>query len=189
MTDRDLFGDPLTPDPPPVKLEDMQIERTAMFSPCRTWRYTLRRVWGDGPRMLCVLLNPSTADEHQDDPTNRRVLYWAIRHGYGTLTFCNLFAFRSPYPEVMKAAADPVGPDNDGWITDMIKSHDVIVAGWGNHGGFMGRDRTVGRMCHEWKCFGMNKGGQPAHPLYMNSYVQLVWWPWTPDSTEGGSDE
>ena len=39
----------------------------AVFSPCRTWRYELRRMWGEQPYAMFVGLNPSTADETIDD--------------------------------------------------------------------------------------------------------------------------
>lgn len=59
---------------------------TAEFSPCRTWRYILRRRWGRGPAVGFILLNPSTADEKQDDPTIRRThprRPLCYRHGGG----------------------------------------------------------------------------------------------------------
>ena len=51
----------------------------ATFSPCRTWRYTLWRSWGigNGKNAVFIGLNPSTADEVQDDPTIRRCINFA----------------------------------------------------------------------------------------------------------------
>ena len=85
------------------------IVRAADFSPCKTWRYTLRRTWDEKkPRLLWILLNPSIADETRDDPTNRRGMRFAHSWGYGSLVFCNLFAFRTPEPAEMKKANDPI---------------------------------------------------------------------------------
>src|SRR5687768_9426584 len=40
--------------------------RSAVFSRCRTYRYSLARVWNpELPSVLFVGLNPSTADEHR----------------------------------------------------------------------------------------------------------------------------
>ena len=73
------------------------IERSAVFSDCRTWRYTLERYWDKSkPFALFILLNPSTADEYKDDPTNRRGIRYANDWGYGGVGFCNLFAYRTP---------------------------------------------------------------------------------------------
>jgi hypothetical protein len=70
---------------------------------------------GIGP--LCwVLLNPSTADDRRDDPTIRRCLGFARSLGYGGIHVVNLFAFRATCPRQLRAADDPVGPDNDGFI-------------------------------------------------------------------------
>lgn len=43
---------------------------SACFSPCRTWRYELLRRWGGGPTLNVIGLNPSTADETRNDPTD-----------------------------------------------------------------------------------------------------------------------
>ncbi|WP_368188730.1 DUF1643 domain-containing protein [Aeromonas sp. R7-3] len=85
--------------------------RHAVFSPCRTYRYALSRVWAtDKPYALFIGLNPSTADETLDDPTIRRCIDFAKRRGYGGLVMANLFAYRATDPEVMKRAAEPRHP-------------------------------------------------------------------------------
>ncbi|MCB9902553.1 MAG: DUF1643 domain-containing protein, partial [Planctomycetes bacterium] len=46
------------------------LRSTATFSPCRTYRYSLTRIWDDAaPVCGFILLNPSTADETRNDPT------------------------------------------------------------------------------------------------------------------------
>lgn len=166
MITLDLFGEPV-----------LEIQRGAVFSePCKTWRYSLWRSWDKQlPRLLCVLLNPSTADGEKDDPTNQKCIKWAMANAFGSLTFCNLFAFRSPHPKIMMAAPEPVGPDNDEWIQAEMIRHDVIVAGWGNNGDFMGRDKVVFGFHNYWKCFGLNpKSRHPRHPLYMRDASKLI---------------
>lgn len=152
------------------------IKRSAEFSPCRVYRYTLRREWDSSkPRMLCVLLNPSTADQYKDDPTNRKCLKWAMANGYGTLTFCNLFAFRSPYPDAMKVDLSPIGPNNSIVIQAEIRRHEIVVSGWGNDGEHMARDREVLEFHDAWWCFGINYAtGCPRHPLYMRDDTKLI---------------
>jgi hypothetical protein len=50
----------------------------ARFPSCRTWRYTLHRVWDEGRGLLMVIgLNPSTADEVKNDPTVTRCINYA----------------------------------------------------------------------------------------------------------------
>ncbi|MES2137565.1 MAG: DUF1643 domain-containing protein [Pseudomonadota bacterium] len=54
-----------------------------------------------------VMLNPSTADAVQDDPTIRRCIGFAKAWGKGGIVVINLFAFRATNPKDMLAAADP----------------------------------------------------------------------------------
>ena len=45
----------------------------AIYSDCETYRYALTRVWEPTrPRLLYIMLNPSTATEVQNDPTIER---------------------------------------------------------------------------------------------------------------------
>lgn len=149
----------------------------AIFSPCRTWRYVLLRCWGsaDRPRVAFVALNPSTADERNDDPTVRRMIGFAQDWGYGGLYVLNLFAYRATDPQEMKAARDPVGPDNDEFLRSYHKLAARTVAAWGNHGRFKMRGALVASMLGPgslW-CFGKTGKKQPQHPLYMRKDCPL----------------
>lgn len=143
------------------------IVRSAQFSPCRTWRYTLERVWDpQKPVAVFVLLNSSKADETNDDPTNRKGMGFARRWGCGSCVFVNLFAFCTPYPEEMKKAADPVGPENDDWIMTKVLEADFVVLAWGTHGSHRGRDLEVLELLRGYECLtlGTTKDGHPKHP-------------------------
>jgi len=152
--------------------------KQTIFSPCRTYRYALWREWigGEGYAMF-VGLNPSTADETQDDPTIRRCIAFAKDWGYAALCMTNLFAFRATEPAKMKAAADPIGPENDFHLMRLAKDAGVIVAAWGAHGTYRGRATemmamlrslqapgTEGKRLH---CLRLTKDGHPGHPLYL----------------------
>ena len=102
------------------------INRQTIFSPCRRYRYTLWRAWDmfNPGYVMFIGLNPSTADEVQDDPTIRRCIGYAKEWGYGAFCMTNIFAFRATDPRVMKAQADPVGPENDKWLTECAKGAD-----------------------------------------------------------------
>ncbi len=93
----------------------------AELSPCKAYRYALWRRWSDAPPVLFVMLNPSTADESQDDPTIRRCISFAKQWGHGGIIVGNLFAFRSPYPNDLQTAADPIGPENNLWLERLAK--------------------------------------------------------------------
>ena len=63
----------------------------ASFSRCRKWRYLLWRRWSEGPVANFLMLNPSTADEAQLDPSCTRARNYAARWRYGALVVTNLF--------------------------------------------------------------------------------------------------
>ena len=78
----------------------------------------------------------------------------------------NLFAYCATRPEDMKKAVDPIGPENDSWINQLASNAGVVIAAWGNEGAFEGRPTQIREMLPNMKCLKMNKGGEPAHPLY-----------------------
>ncbi|RMH49565.1 MAG: DUF1643 domain-containing protein [Alphaproteobacteria bacterium] len=156
---------------------------TAVYSPCERYRYELTRVWRpDDGRILFVMLNPSTATEVQNDPTVERCERRARALGYGAFRVTNIFAFRATDPRVMRAADDPVGPENDQAIVAGAEWADTIVCAWGTHGAHLGRGpaverllRATGRPLHH---LGLTREGHPRHPLYVGYRVQPT--PWVP---------
>jgi hypothetical protein len=89
-----------------TKSKAVSMERSATISPCRMFRYALWRRWGSGPYAMFIGLNPSTADEQNDDPTIRRCIGFAQSWGYDALCMANLFAYRATKPTDMKNAAN-----------------------------------------------------------------------------------
>jgi len=152
-------------------------KRYADFSDCGIYRYNLGRVWDyNKPRMLIVMLNPSTANVEKDDPTTRKCLKYARDNNCGSYVAVNLFAFCSPKPEVMKSFCDPIGVETDEKLLKELEElkeikNSILVAAWGNHGSFLDRDFAVYKIGiesgYEWLCFGTNKNGSPKHPTYL----------------------
>jgi hypothetical protein len=145
-----------------------------VFSADRCHRYTLIHRWDEllnpdhGIAWIC--LNPSTADEHQLDPTLRRIRDFSAMWGYSFFIMLNLFAWRATQPADMKRAADPIGPDNDRWIAHWAGKVDKVMLGWGEHGAHLGRDQQVLSYLDRSKvfCLERNASGQPKHPLYVS---------------------
>lgn len=110
-------------------------DEAPIFSVCRRYRYTLPRWVGAGDRLcLFVMLNPSTADEVDDDPTIRRCKGYARRWGYGRLMVVNMFAWRSTEPAGLLSVADPVGPENDRHVLEQARRAELVIAAWGTGG-------------------------------------------------------
>lgn len=153
----------------------------ADISPDGMYRYRLWRLWGQGPLLGFIGLNPSTADAQIDDPTIRKCVGFARRAGFGGIEVCNLFAFRSRWPRALGEAADPVGPDNDSFLLAMAGRVAACVACWGNHGGLWGRDAVVEALLLsrriQLKCLAVTAKGKPSHPLMLPYSARLTDFP------------
>jgi hypothetical protein len=144
----------------------------AIFSADRVYRYQLFRSTGHPNQALVnfVGLNPSTADETSDDPTVRRLIGFARRSGFGRLVLTNLYAFRATDPRALTSAADPIGPQNLRYLAAAARNSQCIVPCWGTHGAVRRRGREVLDLLQrlgDIQVFGLTKGGEPAHPLYL----------------------
>lgn len=68
----------------------------------------LSRIWDrTKPNILFIGLNPSTADEIEDDPTTRKCINLAETWGYGGIYVANLFTFKSTNHENLRNEQDP----------------------------------------------------------------------------------
>ncbi|HCG6550620.1 TPA: DUF1643 domain-containing protein [Vibrio parahaemolyticus] len=153
------------------------MKKTAKLSDCRTYRYELWRTWDDSkPYAMFIGLNPSTADETEDDPTIRRCINFAKSWGYGGLCMANLFAYRATQPEDMKRTSDPIGNQNDETLILLAQNAGVIVGAWGNDGVFLNRSEDVRALIPDLSVLKVNKSGEPAHPLYLKSTLTPIKW-------------
>lgn len=145
---------------------------TAIYSDCERYRYSLTRIWDkDGTRVNFVMLNPSTATEVQNDPTVERCERRARTLGYGGFAVTNIFAWRDTDPKAMRAALDPIGPDNNAAIADRATWATDVIAAWGTHGAHRDRGADVAVMlsglARPLFHLGLSKAGHPKHPLYL----------------------
>ena len=153
----------------------------AVYSDCERYRYLLTRIWDPaGEKVLFVMLNPSTATELQNDPTVERCERRARVLGFGGFRVCNIFAWRETDPRKMRAAADPVGPENDVAIAESCAWADRVICAWGTHGAHLDRGAGVERLMRASGCvlhyLGLTKQGHPKHPLYIPySAAPQVW--------------
>lgn len=146
-------------------------ESGADFSQCRKYRYRLWRKWGEGAKVGFVMLNPSTADEHRNDPTIERCHRRAVAMGFSALEIVNIFAFRATDPKDLKRAKKPVGPDNDQAILKAAEDCDQLICAWGSHGNHKLRSEGVKRLLASNNidvfALSLTKQGEPGHPLYI----------------------
>lgn len=153
----------------------------ACFSPCRRYRYRLwrTRIVGDGT-VCFVLLNPSTADEIANDPTVERCWRRAKQWGYIRMDVVNIFGLRSTDPAALYAEEDPIGPWNTDAILAATSDADTVICGWGEHGRHLMRGKLVEEKLRQagitLLVLGMNKSGQPKHPLYLSYATETEVW-------------
>ena len=154
---------------------------SAYLSPCGAYRYRLGREWDSGlPMVAFIMLNPSTADAEQDDPTIRRCIGFAKSWGFGGLIVGNLFALRSTDPAALYGHPDPVGPDNDKHLGAIARSAEQVICAWGTHGKLNERGRRVGEMLSgaNLAALKVTADGSPGHPLYIAGATQpRAWFP------------
>ncbi len=148
----------------------VDMQRGAVFDATDVYRYRLSRAWDPALPTACfIMLNPSVADAHVDDPTIRRCIGFARTWGYGALDVVNLFAYRTTEPRVLAEVADPVGPKNDAHILRALAGSSLVVAAWGCHGSLHGRADEVTTLLgdRETAHLGSTRDGHPRHPLYL----------------------
>lgn len=151
--------------------------KQTIFNSDRTHRFTLWRQWdGSLPYLAVIGLNPSTADETNDDPTIRRCISFAKTWGLGGYLMLNAFSFRATDPEVMKAQETPNDPSNNGFLIDGCRGAGLVLCGWGVHGTFKDREKELKELLKPFnpQCLGFTKGGQPKHPLYIKGTTKPV---------------
>lgn len=169
MTIQELFVTP-----------DSELISGAEFSDCCAYRYRLWRIWEpDLPRLVWIMLNPSTADAEMNDPTIRRCIGFAKREGCGGIEVVNLYALRSTDPSALGKHPDPVGPENLAYLDQAMESGSDLVAAWGAWTG-PARMHSVARSLlpdAELLCLGRTKKDRaPRHPLYVRADQPFEVW-------------
>lgn len=170
----------------PLNLEDSL--RGAEFSLDRKYRYRLWDVWARERHVCWLMLNPSTANETELDPTLRRCRGYAKAWGFGGIVVVNLFAVVSADPRILLTQDDAVGDvqrtttlgrwvNNTAVIVEECRNADIVVAGWGAFPEARERAKQVmwilgsGDKLH---CLGTTKNGHPSHPLYLSKHLKPV---------------
>lgn len=158
-------------------------DRSAVLSPCGTWRYRLdREVAAEGIVIAYFGINPSTADATVEDSTTKKWRGFTVRNGGRKYIAVNPFAFRATNVAELESAADPIGPENDAYISAVIEEADLLVPCWGSRDklpkALRARLNTLLSMLRKsgkpMRVFGWTKSGDPIHPLMLGYDTQLV---------------
>lgn len=158
---------------------------SAIFSPCRTWRYRLEReVGGSGPILAGIMVNPSIAGEEENDPTIVKWFGFARRMNARRFIIGNLAAGVTTDVRGLREIPDPIGPDNDRHIEQILHDADIHIAAWGPTTKLPAHLRTrwravvaiADRVGCQLLCWGTAQDGQPRHPLMLAYSTPLVEW-------------
>jgi len=147
----------------------------ALFSECRQYRYKLWRIWDDSlPKVMCIGLNPSTANAERNDNTINVLIRVLKQLGYGGFYMMNCWAYITSKPELLQ-----INPMSEEWNNNMItitaSKCETVIFAWGNFEIIRekGRDKELIGMFPNAKCFGKNANGTPWHPRAL-SYKGLL---------------
>jgi len=160
----------------------------ARFSPCRRWRYALWRTWDQTkPHVTFLMMNPSDANEVDNDPTVARCQVragkWAELGWWdvGGVKVVNAFAWveteSRKLAQRVREGVNIVGPDNDAAIVEACLGAAIVVCGWGLPGHqLLGRGPAVLKLLRQYgvdpHAFKVNADGSPKHPLYVGYDVR-----------------
>lgn len=156
-------------------------QASAEFSMDRKYRHRLDRWWGDGERLLWVMLNPSTADEHADDATLRRVRRFTKREGYDGFTVINLFSLVATDPADLNEISAFAISMNAQLLADVPRGRDVVVA-WGARPYRFSKAWTdtqateIQTIARRVRSLGVTNDGYPRHPLRLRRDTPLLTW-------------
>ena len=145
--------------------------REAEFSIDKKERYSLKREWDKSKnKILYIMLNPSLADDKNDDPTIRRLISFTKKYNYGGFLVGNIFTTITPNPKEIDKSKG-ISVKNFEKLLKLINKVDQIVYAWGDN---IEEPQLLKELVLNPKCFGKNLNGSPKHPLYLPSETKLI---------------
>ena len=116
------------------------------------------------------MLNPSLADDKNDDPTIRRLINFTKKFNYGGFLVGNIFTTITPNPKELDKSKG-MSDKNFEELIKLINKVDQIVYAWGDN---IEEPQLLKELVLNPKCFGKNLNGSPKHPLYLPSETKLI---------------
>ena len=145
--------------------------REAEFSIDKKERYSLKREWDKSKnKILYIMLNPSFADDKDDDPTIRRLINFTKKFNSGGFLVGNIFTTITPNPKELDKSKG-MSDKNFEELIKLINKVDQIVYAWGSS---IEEPKLLKKLVLNPKCFGKNLNGTPKHPLYLPSQTKLI---------------
>lgn len=164
---------------------EIHVDGGAKFNDARTHRQALWRSWDGGrPELIVIGMNPSKADETDNDPTVERCQRRAYMLGYGGLRMLNILDVVETDSKKLDAMtpAQRCTTVNELELLKALscarRGEAAILCAWGKPGHKYGRADwfldAAARNDLELYCLGTNKDGSPVHPLYQPYEKPLI---------------
>lgn len=149
------------------------------------------------------MLNPNIAGALITDRTVMNATNYAVEEGYGSITFLNLFPFKSLRPKKLVKHSEKYIKENRFYIKKLCIEADLIIIGWGARGAYKKEKEAVFKILKELnkdnvdvlKCFEINTkelqklkdskeitskelrllNDPPKPPLHLRNYNKKLW--------------
>ena len=158
---------------------------SAVNSECGRYRYRLdRTVAMTGPVYGFFGVNGSKATAHEDDHTVSKWIGFSKRNDVGRFIVGNTFGYRATDVGDLASAEDPVGPENNFYLRQIIAEAEILVPCWGSRAKIPARLRPYLDELADMilaankpvRIFGVCDSGDPLHPLRLPYTTPLVPW-------------
>jgi hypothetical protein len=156
---------------------------TAKFNDDHTHRLILGRLWNESSsKIMFIGLNPSKADDVENDNTVRRLIKFSQNWGFGGFYIGNIYSYIATEPKDMikyysqlpNSQVKKLQKANLHQVIDRASICSMTVFCWGAN---VDQDdpwvEIVIRRFKNAYCFGKTKDGHPKHPLFLASHTQL----------------
>lgn len=165
------------------------MRRSANISECGQYRWTLGRSWKRKAhkKRVCtwIGLNPSWADDEDDDQTIKIMIGFCRHWGFNGFTVLNLVPYISTDPDELvdflyrSSHARNIIRHNMSLIRrhTRVLDNGPVIACWGAHPLIKRYDwdrRAINILSTLPLCLGTTKGGFPRHPLRLSYNTPLV---------------
>jgi hypothetical protein len=162
---------------------DVKSSAAVFGGPGKCYRYQLRRTWDETkPHVMFIMMNPSRADEKEEDRSVAKCGRFARAWDYGGIYVGNTFAYRATDKKHLRGIADPVGPENDKHLIAMAKLAGRVIFAYGQpgHRRLQDQGQRLAKILIDKGVkpyvLKLSKDGTPRHPLYLRKTLEPVVW-------------